>query len=148
MIRNLRTTLQLLFAVTVYSCNSGGENNINNTEQFRNQIDSIEFRGLASGFSQGKELFIRFCNTCHYAPEKQVLDQYIFDNLFERLPAPSEEYFTNYISDSRSLKASGNEYAKKVDEVWNNSYEHQFKDSLSVRDLTNLITYIKIAAKR
>lgn len=133
--------------ISLCSCDSG-KVHISTTEEIKNQIDSARFKQSVLSYNQGKQLFSRFCNSCHPAPEKHVLDQYLFDNLFERLPAPSEDYFVNYISDSKALKATGNEYAKQVDEVWNNAYEHQFKDSLSKHDFSNIITYIKIAAKQ
>ena len=117
-------------------------------KKIKHLTDSIELKRVALAYSEGEQLFSRHCNTCHFAPEKHVLDQYLFDNLFERLPPPPEDYFVSYISDSKALKASGNQYAKQVDEVYNSAYEHHFKDSLSPRDFSNLITYIKIAAKQ
>ena len=75
-------------------------------------------------------------------------DQYLFDQLFARLPDPPENYFTKFIQDSRTLKASGDEHARRVDEVWNSEYEHHFKDSLSRQGIIDLIIYIKVAAKK
>ena len=98
-------------------------------------------------YEQGKSIFRKYCNTCHYAPEKNVLDQYTFDNLFERLPPPAEEYFSKYIRDSKSLRDSGNKRAIEIQEARRSDYEHNFKDSLSLKDITDLIVYIKVAAK-
>ncbi|WP_121354515.1 c-type cytochrome [Flavisolibacter nicotianae] len=149
MLKEIKVRLLLSFAVIVFcSCSSGKENYIKNADEVKNQIDTIEFKQVAVSFREGKQLFGRFCNTCHYTPDKNVLDQYTFDNLFERLPQPAVEYFTNYISDSRALKASGDQYAKQIDDVWNNAYEHHFRDSLSASNFANLITYIKVAAKQ
>jgi hypothetical protein len=143
------TNLLLSLLVTgLLSCSLGNDKHDSRAGVIKSQIDSAEFKKVALQFSKGRQLFRSYCNTCHYAPEKHVLDQYIFDDLFERLPAPAEDYFIQYISDSKALKASGNEYAKQVDEAYISAYEHHFKDSLSTTDFTNLIMYIKIAAKQ
>jgi cytochrome c2 len=148
MIRNIAINLFfLLWLVSFCSCHSDTVH-ISSTEEIKNQTDSTRFKQVALSYNEGKQLFAKYCNTCHYVPDKDVLDQYLFDNLFERLPAPAEDYFIKYISDSKSLKASGNQYAKQVDVVWNSAYEHKFRDSLSIKDFSNLITYIKVAAKQ
>lgn len=146
--RNISISFFLSFLVVCLINCSSGENHIRSTEEIKSKADTIEFKRVALSYSEGKQLFSRFCNTCHVAPEEHVLDQYLFVNLFERLPSPSEDYFVSYISDSKSLKASGNKYAKQVDEVWNQDYEHKFKDSLSTKDFSSLINYIKIADKQ
>lgn len=101
----------------------------------------------ADGYSEGKKIFSNLCLNCHPAPERNITCQYTFDELFTRLPDPAEKYFVSYISDTRKLIASGNKYAKAVHEQYNNTYEHHFKDSLSPKQFTSLITYIKIAAR-
>jgi|GEM_PF-3279961 len=136
-----------LLAISIWSCDNGNVH-ISTAEEIQKQVDSVQHIQTVMSYNEGKLLFSNYCNTCHYPPEKHMLDQYLFDNLFERLPSPSEEYFVNYISDSKTLKTSGNEYAKQVDEAWNQDYEHNFKDSLSKRDFYNLITYIKSASKQ
>jgi hypothetical protein len=149
MARNIIINLLLsLLVINLGSCNSVGEYHISSAEEIKNQTDTVELKQVISSYSEGKRLFGRFCNTCHVAPERNVADQYLFDNLFDRLPSPSEDYFVSYISDSKELKASGNKYAQQVDTMWNNAFEHKFKDSLSKRDFSNLISYIKIAAKQ
>jgi cytochrome c5 len=149
MSKNIITNLLLSLLVTsLVGCGSYRDEHVRSTDEIRSQIDSSDFKQAALQYNQGKQLFSNYCNTCHYAPEKHVLDQYTFDNLFQRLPTPAEDYFIQYISDSKALKASGNKYAKQVDEVYKSAYEHHFKDSLSTRDFSNLITYIKIAAKQ
>jgi hypothetical protein len=67
---------------------------------------------------------------------------------FDRLPAPAEEYFVRYIRDSKSLRDSGDSYAKKVHEIWNSTIEHIYNDSLSQQDFSNLVIYIKAAASQ
>jgi hypothetical protein len=149
MTKNFTVNVFLSLAVINFcSCNSGKVDSIKSTQEIRNEKDTIEFKRVASNYSEGKLLFSRFCNACHVAPESHKLDQYLFDHLFERLPTPPEEYFIKYLCDSKKLKQSGNEYAKQVDAVWDNDYEHRFKDSLSNKDFSDLITYIKIAARQ
>jgi hypothetical protein len=111
-------------------------------------IDSLQIKKRASSYDQGKQLFTRFCNSCHPAPEKNISDQYSFGYLFDSLPHPSEAYLIKYIQDSKQLRSSGDQHSKALHEVWNSNYDHFFKDSLSLQDFTDLILYIKVAAKQ
>jgi mono/diheme cytochrome c family protein len=101
----------------------------------------------ADKYLQGKKIFQAKCSACHVAPEKPVTDQLAFDNLFDRLPKPSEDYFIQFIKNGKVLKASGDKYALKLAEIWDTKYDHAFQDSLSNQDLENLIVYIKEAMK-
>ncbi len=116
-------TKSLLLSTIVVLCRCNYRNETNTGSTSENQVDSSRFKKVAVSYIYGKQLFTKLCNKCHPAPDKDLLDQYLFDNLFERLPAPAEDYFVKYISDSRLLRASGNEHARKVDEVWNRDYE-------------------------
>ena len=110
--------------------------------------DSLQIKELAVQYRAGKETFLLKCAACHDAPERHVTDQYIFDNLFDRMPKPSEDYFIKFIKNSKDLKASGDSYALKLAEMWNTDYDHAMQDTLSNQDLGNLIVYIKIAIKQ
>lgn len=110
------------------------------------QADSTKLMNAASGYLKGKYLFAQNCRACHYPPGTHMTDQHMFDNLFEKVPAPAEEYLFNYLSDSELLRASGNKYAIAVQKNWNSTFEHNFKDSLSRQELGYLITYLKIAS--
>ena len=136
--------IKLIILLAIYcgfSCNPKPDNNKNISTIYKKAVVDN------TNYQQGKLIFEKFCNTCHFAPEKNVLDQYIFDNLFERLPSPPEQYFVKYIQDSKALKYSGDKYAMKVAIVRNPEYEHYFKDSLSQQAFGDLIIYIKEAAK-
>ncbi len=141
----LRVGLKVLF-LGFLGCNTKTGNTINSSTT--NNVDSVKFKQVALEYGQGKQAFKRLCNTCHFAPERNVTDQYMFDEIFERLPTPSEDYFVRFISDSKSLRVSGDEYAKRLSDVWNSDFEHRFKDSMTNKDFGALITYIKIAAKQ
>jgi len=114
----------------------------------KSSLDSSDLNKLAATYAHGKDLFKKYCNACHSAREKKVTDQFIFDNIFERLPTPSEEYFIKFIQDSKLLKSSGDKYAQDFSKDWSSSYEHYFKDSLEEKDFDDLIVYIKVAAKQ
>ncbi len=133
--------LASLFCFSLPQCNTKPQNN--------QQISDSNEKSVADSakYHEGQLIFRKYCNTCHVVPERNVTDQYLFDNLFERLPAPSEQYFIKYMQDSKSLKASGDKYALHVDELWDSGYEHNFKDSLSQSNFSDLITYIKEAVK-
>jgi hypothetical protein len=130
-----------LFCFCLLQCNTRSKNN--------QQASNPNEKSLADSakYHEGQLIFRKYCNTCHFAPEKNVTDQYLFDNLFERLPSPSEQYFIRYLQDSKSLKTSGDEYASDLDKTWGHDYEHNFKDSLSQSNFSDLITYIKEAVK-
>ena len=131
-----------LFGLVFSNCNSKP-----GTSKQISTIDSSRIKQLTLNYEEGKVIFKKYCATCHIAPEKQVTDQYIFDNLFERLPSPPEEYFIKYIQDSKTLKLSGDGYALQIDSISNSKYEHSFKDSLTLNNFGDLIIYIKIAAR-
>ena len=109
--------------------------------------DSIRVKSQTLAFIEGKFQFNRLCNNCHVAPEVKKLDQYTFDNLFERLPQPGEQYFTEFITDSKSLKESGNTYALQIDKAYDSPFEHIFRDSLTKTQIAFLITYLKVGDK-
>jgi hypothetical protein len=69
----------------------------------------------------------------------------MFDNLFDKLPKPSEDYFIRFIKNGKALKASGDSYAQKLAEFWESNYDHSFQDTFSNQDFENLIIYIKVA---
>ena len=137
----------ILFLIEASSCKSGN-NEKEDPGNASKMSGSSRVKKLAVKYAHGKQLFGKLCNTCHVAPDKNLTDQYTFDNLFDRLPTPSDDYFVKYIQDSKSLKSAGDKYAIEVDRRWNSEYEHAFKDSLSYHDLSNLIVYIKAAANQ
>jgi len=110
--------------------------------------DSLRIKELPDNYQQGKMIFRRSCETCHLSPELHATDQVFFDNLFEKLPKPSESYFMKFIQNSRLLKSSGDKYAQDIDRQTDSDFEHVFKDSLSLKDINNLIAYLKIATRR
>jgi cytochrome c2 len=139
----------LLFVVSILRCTSKEGSHGNNSSSDSNAIlDSSRIKDLANNYREGKQSFQKLCDGCHVAPERHVTDQYLFDNLFERLPAPAEDYFIKFIQDSRLLTSSGDQYSKRLHKIWNQDYEHHFRDSLSQQDFHNLIIYIKVAAKQ
>ena len=99
-------------------------------------------------FNEGKFHFNRLCNNCHIAPETKKHDQYSFVNLFERLPDPGEEFFIKYITNSKSLKVSGDEYAVKLDHLYDSPFEHLFRDSLTKSQMASLVNYLKVVDRK
>lgn len=141
----LRILSAPLLSAFVLACSGpAGNVHIRTTDETKSAVDSAKGYGALVDYSRGKQLFKQHCNVCHPAPEENLVDQYLFVDLFDRLPSPAEEYFVWYLSDSKSLKGSGDAYAKHLDEVWDTDYEHRFGDSLSDQDFSALITYVKI----
>jgi hypothetical protein len=101
-----------------------------------------------ASFEHGKSIFTKYCNGCHYRPDSKVIaDPPIFDDLFEKMPSPADDYFVKFVQNSKALKQSGDEYSNKLDKMFSQAYEHNFKDSLSQGDFKDLIVYFKIGAE-
>ena len=115
-----------------------------NVRQNPEKKDDLRTKELVDKYNQGKDLFNSHCNTCHIAPDKKATDQQLFDNLFER---QSSDYVIKYIGDSKKLKLSGDKFAIALDTVFNSTFEHSYKDSLSNIDFDNLIAYLKVATR-
>lgn len=111
-------------------------------------MDTNQIRSYLVQYDEGKVVFMHYCPACHTAPDKHSYDNITFDDLFQRLPRPSEEYFARFLTDQHSLKSSGDKYFKALEQRFNYvSIEHRFKDSLKPSDLYNLIVYFKIATQ-
>jgi mono/diheme cytochrome c family protein len=91
----------------------------------------------------GKELFKNHCRLCHAPPDINPESGLGLRYVFDRLPNPADEYFKNFVRDSYKLKKEGDPYAKKLDAENNNDYEHNFKDSISDKDILDIFAYIK-----
>ena len=115
-----------------------------NVRQNPDKKDDPRTKELVDKYNEGKNIFIKHCNTCHIAPEKKASDQQLFDNLFKR---QSSDYVIKYISDSKNLKLSGDKFAIVLDTVFKSAFEHFYKDSLSNADFDNLIVYLKVATR-
>ena len=109
--------------------------------------DSVRIKQYADSFKIGKSLFANYCEQCHSSPEKHLTDQYLFDNLFDKMPSPSEDFFVKYVQDSKFLKASGDKYAIELSKLYDTPYEHRFKDSLTHEEILELMLFLKITTK-
>jgi mono/diheme cytochrome c family protein len=83
---------------------------------------------VAKDYLKGKQIFAKFCIGCHAPLEKHVTNQYVFDNLFGRLPKTPEEYFRKFIQDSREMKASGDKHLQESAKEFSSNYDHVFQD--------------------
>ena len=138
-----------LFSFLLLSCNDTGkaEKKISRVALV-SSLDSSALNKLAANYKQGKLLFKQYCSACHFDPETRFGDGLVFDNLFERLPSPPEDYFIKFIQNSKLLKSSGDKYSQQLSKVWNSDFEHYFKDDLMQQDFNDLIVYLKVATKQ
>ena len=143
----ISTLLLVIFLESLFACNTR-QGDAKSKSLYVSKADSLQIHELADKYRQGNETFQMKCAACHNAPEKHFTDDYVFNNLFNRLPKPSEDYFIRFIKNSKVLKASGDDYALRLAELWNSNYDHAFQDSFSDQELDNLIFYIKIAIKQ
>ena len=132
----------LLFSLgTIAAAFQIGSCNVRQTPDKKNDFRTKE---LVDKYTKGKDIFNNHCNTCHLAPDKKATDQQLFDNLFKR---QTSDYVIKYIGDSKKLKLSGDRFALTLDTVFNSTFEHSYKDSLSNIDFDNLIVYLKVATR-
>jgi hypothetical protein len=87
------------------------------------RLDSLQFYQVAGDYLKGKQIFSKFCIGCHAPLERRVTDQYVFDNLFDRLPKPPEEYFRKFIQDSRKMKDSGDKQLQELAKEFSSNYD-------------------------
>ena len=112
-------------------------------------MDTNQIKNYLAQYDKGKIVFSHYCRACHGAPDAHITDNPTFDNLFDRLPSPAEEYFARFINNEKELKRTGDKYVQAVEKEYDNvSIDHHFKDSLTDTDMYNLIVYIKIASKK
>jgi cytochrome c2 len=109
-------------------------------------VDSAYTSQKVEEFKKGKVLFYDKCSACHMSPEGTKTGLNILDRVFERLPAPAEEYFAKYIRDGATLRKSGDTYANELYEKFNHTFDHAF-NRFSQNDIDQLIVYIKVADK-
>ena len=128
----------LITTVAVFTMNSC------NVRQNSDNKEDSRTKELVDKYNQGKEIFIRCCNTCHIAPDKKASDQQLFDNLFER---QSSDYVIKYIGDSKGLKLLGDKFALALDTTFTSTFEHSYKDSLSNMEVNNLIVFLKVSTR-
>jgi len=144
--------MQLHFLIRIFICFSAITsvlcNSKQNSDSNKNLTDSSQTKRLVGHYASGKQLFVTFCNKCHNNPERYVNDDFIFEQLFDRLPAPAEEYLVRFLKDSKSLKASGDQHSQQIDDRWSTDYEHFFKDSITEEGFSNLVFYLKAAERQ
>ena len=109
--------------------------------------DSIVLIETITAFVNGKSIFNKHGNMCHSGPGAR--HDFIFDRIFERMPAPSEDYFIKFVGDSKSLKTNGDSYIKDMTgKLSTMNFDHNFKDSLSIQNFKDLIIYIRVGKKQ
>ncbi|MBC9913005.1 c-type cytochrome [Chitinophaga varians] len=111
------------------------------------KTDSTNIK-LVAGFQQGETLFRQYCSSCHRSPKRGVLHNELLVGLFDRMPAPSTQYFIRYIQDSKALEQAGDPYALAVARDYNHAGNHHFRDSMTVAAMRSLIVYLRVAGSR
>ena len=141
------TLVSILMLTYLFSCNNHQNTKPYSVVKPRPSMDTNEIKKYLAEYDKGKVVFKNYCSACHGAPGRRI-DGPSFDGLFDRLPAPGQEYFVRFISDERALRESGDKYVRELEKEYNSvSIDHQFKDSLSPEDLSNLIVYMRLPLK-
>src|SRR5690242_1345455 len=82
--------LLLIVAAINYNFNKGYFKN--NLIKIIAQTDTSRMK-YAANYVRGKHVFQRYCSTCHVSLDRKVMDNYTFDNIFERYPYKDKDYF-------------------------------------------------------
>ena len=98
-------------------------------------------------YENGKLVYRQHCAPCHSLPHKHIDGPSLFNNLFERLPNPSQQYFMNFIKDSKILENSGDKYFLGIQKKYSVNIDHLYKNKLSDKDIQNIILYIMVSDK-
>lgn len=105
--------------------------------------DSLEEKSIAS-YKAGEVLFKQHCAACHGLPGKMIDGPTLFDNLFERLPQPADQYFVTFVMNGKILKESGDTYYNQLQKTYRNTnIEHDYSTKISDAELRNIMLYIK-----
>lgn len=90
----------------------------------------------------GKALFKEHCAACHGTDSQAADPDFIFTKLFERLPAPSQDYFLRFVWNSDELLKEKDPYFMERDSLFSISIKHQYKDKLSEKELKAIMAYL------
>lgn len=107
-------------------------------------------QGAASGLptdadriSEGQSLFNANCKTCHKVKEKLVGPA--LEGVYDR--APSIDWIVNFVHNSSKVIASGDDYANKLYQEYNQTQMTAFP-TLSRDQILNILGYIKQEAEK
>lgn len=90
----------------------------------------------------GKSLLKEHCAACHGTDGHRPEPDFLFTNLFERLPEPSQEYFLRFVRNSDELLKEKDPYYMKLDSLFSISIQHQYKDKLTEKELKAIMAYL------
>lgn len=90
----------------------------------------------------GKSLLKEHCAACHGTDGHRPEPDFLFTNLFERLPEPSQEYFLRFVRNSDDLLNEKDPYYMKIDSLFTISIKHQYKDKLTDKELKAIMAYV------
>lgn len=92
--------------------------------------------------AKGKSLLKEHCAACHGTDGRRPEPDFLFTNLFERLPEPSQEYFLRFVRNSDELLKEKDLYYLKLDSLFSISIQHQYKDKLTDKELKAIMAYL------
>lgn len=133
------TLFALAWIAFIFSnCNNTG------TPDTVSYVDSVPIKG-AQAYERGKVIYSKFCAACHGNWQSHIEGPNIFDMLFDRLPNPPNDYFRKFIKDTDALVASGDAYYQILQEKFQISIRHVYKDKINNSDLDDLLVYMQVS---
>lgn len=108
-------------------------------------IDSNTLKTQVTQYNYGKVYFFQNCNKCHHNPLNKARDiDWMANSVMQPQNFP-ENYFINFVKDSKALKDTGDRRAIGIDEEYDSDYEHKFGLTLSDTDIINIAVFLKVA---
>lgn len=112
------------------------------------ETDSIKSTALcgnavtSNSNSKGSKLFKQNCAVCHYPSTDQKLTGPGLAGMADRLPKPTEEWFTAWVLNNEKVLRSGDAYAKKIYTEYDKTAMTVFEGQLSEEDVHEIYVYL------
>ncbi len=106
-------------------------------------IDSATLKLQVSQFDLGKIFFFQNCNKCHHNPLNTRSNDWMAVSVIRPQDYP-ENYFINFVKNSKALKQAGDPHALAIDKEYKFNYEHHFEPILSDTAIINIAIFLKV----
>ncbi|MBK7440231.1 MAG: hypothetical protein WAT43_08940 [Chitinophagales bacterium] len=108
-------------------------------------IDSAVLKTQIMQYDLGKVFFFQNCNKCHHNPLRKGADiDWMANSVMKPQDFP-ENYFINFVKDSKALKDTGDRRALGIDKEYDSDYEHKFGLILTDTAIINIAIFLKTA---
>ncbi len=112
------------------------------TSEDDSQKKEIPEKRDARMFAGGMATFSQYCTPCHSKPHTQSCNDFMNSNI-DKFPGDPEVFFKNWVMNSDSMVAAGDEFAIAVSASRPDHHNHLYKDSITNKEMDALFYYIR-----